>query len=74
LQRGATDAFATVEGLRGWLTASIEGDWSRLKICPDDDCQWAFVDQSRNRSRRWCSMEVCGNRDKTRTYRARHTT
>lgn len=45
--------------------------WHRLKTCPADDCQWAFYDGSRNRSRTWCSMEVCGNRTKTRTYRAR---
>ena len=51
---------------------AIDGTWERIKICPADDCQWAFFDQSRNRSRSWCSMQVCGNRTKTRTYRARH--
>ena len=35
-----------------------------LKVCPADDCQWAFYDQSRNRSAIWCDMEVCGNRHK----------
>jgi predicted RNA-binding Zn ribbon-like protein len=49
------------------------GAWERLKICPADDCQWAFLDNSRNRSRHWCSMEVCGNRSKTRRYRSRKT-
>jgi predicted RNA-binding Zn ribbon-like protein len=47
------------------------GTWDRLKACAADDCQWAFYDSSRNRSRTWCSMEVCGNRAKTRAYRAR---
>jgi predicted RNA-binding Zn ribbon-like protein len=47
------------------------GEWSRLKACPAGDCEWAFHDTSRNRSRTWCSMEECGNRDKTRRYRAR---
>jgi len=47
------------------------GSWDRLKACAADDCQWAFYDTSRNRSRTWCSMEVCGNRAKTRAYRAR---
>jgi predicted RNA-binding Zn ribbon-like protein len=51
--------------------AQAEGSWERLKACAADDCQWAFYDQSRNRSRTWCSMEVCGNRSKTRSYRAR---
>lgn len=54
--------------------ASVDGSWQRLKICRDDTCQWAFFDESRNRSRRWCSMEVCGNRNKTRSYRERHDT
>jgi predicted RNA-binding Zn ribbon-like protein len=47
------------------------GEWPRLKACPAGDCQWAFFDTSRNRSRTWCSMGVCGNRQKTRRYRAR---
>lgn len=47
------------------------GEWPRLKACPAGDCQWAFFDTSRNRSRTWCSMEVCGNRAKTRRYRRR---
>ena len=52
--------------------SSFDGSWERIKICPADDCRVAFYDESRNRSRAWCSMEVCGNRTKTRVYRARH--
>jgi hypothetical protein len=52
---------------------TIRGDWVRLKICPADDCLWAFYDESRNRSRTWCSMRVCGNREKARSWRARAT-
>jgi predicted RNA-binding Zn ribbon-like protein len=51
--------------------AQCAGTWHRLKACAADDCQWAFYDVSRNRSRTWCSMEACGNRAKTRAYRAR---
>src|SRR6476620_8270680 len=47
------------------------GTWERLKAGAAEDCQWAFYDTSRNRARTWCSMEVCGNRAKTRAYRAR---
>ena len=47
------------------------GSWQRMKICPADDCRVAFYDRSKNGSRRWCSMQVCGNRQKTRTYRGR---
>jgi predicted RNA-binding Zn ribbon-like protein len=60
----------------GTLIATVhasmeEGTWPRLKACRDDNCQWAFYDHSRNRSGTWCSMEVCGNRAKARTFRAR---
>ncbi|MCU1684804.1 MAG: hypothetical protein JWQ81_5543 [Amycolatopsis sp.] len=50
---------------------AVRGDWQRLKICPADTCLWAFYDQSRNRSRSWCSMRVCGNREKARAWRER---
>lgn len=50
-----------------------QGAWPRLKACTDDGCQWAFFDATRNRSRTWCSMEECGNRQKTRRYRARRS-
>jgi predicted RNA-binding Zn ribbon-like protein len=49
-------------------------EWKRLKTCRDETCRVAFYDKSRNRSRAWCSMEVCGNRDKQRGYRERHAT
>lgn len=70
------------EGVRGALallfvataSAVADGSWPRLKLCPADDCRWAFYDSSKNRSRQWCSMGVCGNRQKTRTYRARQRT
>ena len=52
--------------------AEHDGTWQRLKICPADDCQWAFFDKSRNRSAVWCDMRVCGNRAKVREYRERH--
>lgn len=51
--------------------AQIDGTWQRFKVCPDDDCGWAFYDWSKNRSATWCSMEVCGNRAKARAYRER---
>jgi predicted RNA-binding Zn ribbon-like protein len=50
-----------------------EGGWERLKACANGRCGWAFYDRSRNRSGRWCSMDVCGNRVKTRAYRRRAT-
>ncbi|MCD2171831.1 CGNR zinc finger domain-containing protein [Rhizobium sp. C4] len=37
-----------------------------LKICPN--CEWLFLDRSKNRSRAWCDMAVCGNRAKARLH------
>jgi predicted RNA-binding Zn ribbon-like protein len=54
------------------FASMADGSWARLKACRADTCQWAFYDQSRNRSGQWCSMAVCGNRAKARTYRHRH--
>jgi predicted RNA-binding Zn ribbon-like protein len=39
---------------------------SRIKICPN--CHWLYLDESRNRSRRWCDMTVCGNRAKAKRH------
>jgi predicted RNA-binding Zn ribbon-like protein len=46
-------------------------DLARVRTCGLDDCGWLFVDQSRNHSRRWCSMEGCGNIAKARAFQAR---
>jgi predicted RNA-binding Zn ribbon-like protein len=51
--------------------AQAEGTWERMKACAAHTCQWAYYDKSRNRSRHWCDMAVCGNRAKARAYRAR---
>jgi predicted RNA-binding Zn ribbon-like protein len=50
----------------GLLTS---GDLGRLKLCAG--CYWVFLDASRNRSRRWCTMEVCGTDEKKRRYVAK---
>lgn len=51
--------------------AMVDGSWQSLKACSADSCRWAFVDGTRNHSRRWCSMSVCGNREKARRFRRR---
>ena len=51
--------------------AQTTGEWVRLKACAQ--CAWAYYDGSRNRSSRWCSMQVCGGRVKRRAYRARRS-
>jgi predicted RNA-binding Zn ribbon-like protein len=69
-------ARADLSGFESRLLLAIErlqceDAWPRLKACTDEECQWAFYDATRNRSRTWCSMEVCGNREKTKRYRQR---
>ncbi len=66
---GVPGALATLAGIVA--TAVADGSWLRLKACRRDVCGWLFYDSSRNRSARWCDMAVCGNRTKTRAYRAR---
>jgi predicted RNA-binding Zn ribbon-like protein len=51
------------------LGAMLDGTWDRLKACRN--CRWSFYDYSPNRSATWCSMQLCGNRRKTRAYRSR---
>ena len=47
-----------------------EGPVDRLRQCEATNCGWLFLDMSKNRSRRWCDMAVCGNRAKAaRHYR-----
>jgi len=69
-ERGVRGALGIVLGAAG--EAMADGSWRRAKACRSDTCRWAFVDHSRNQSRQWCSMSVCGNRAKARAFRKRH--
>ncbi len=44
------------------------GDLRRVRECDSPTCTWLFIDRSRNRSRRWCDMQTCGNRAKARRH------
>jgi predicted RNA-binding Zn ribbon-like protein len=44
---------------------------ANLRRCAADDCGWLFLDTSRTRRRRWCTMQSCGNRAKARRFYAR---
>jgi predicted RNA-binding Zn ribbon-like protein len=68
-RRNVDGALADLIGVV--YTAMADGTWSRLKACRREVCHWLFYDRSRNRSAVWCQMAVCGNRTKTRAYRAR---
>lgn len=45
---------------------------ARMKACPADDCHFVFYDRTKNKSRVWCDMAVCGNRAKVRRFNERH--
>ena len=45
---------------------------SLLRACEKPDCRWLFLDTSKNHTRRWCDMKICGNRMKARRFKAQH--
>jgi len=55
-----------------WGEVLASDETSRLRICDNPACRWAFHDASRNRSKRWCDDKCCGNLMKVRRFRARH--
>ena len=50
------------------LTSTLS---DRIRECADSECGWIFIDHSKNRSRRWCSMSDCGNLAKARRFQER---
>ena len=46
----------------------VSQDLRKLRECEAGDCYWLFLDNSRNHSRRWCTMNACGNREKARRH------
>ncbi len=46
------------------MTTLLQADLTRIKQCQGEKCGWLFLDTTKNKSRRWCEMEVCGNRAK----------
>ncbi|KQU52622.1 hypothetical protein ASG72_06810 [Bosea sp. Leaf344] len=53
------------------LALLTQQDLARVKRCEGDHCGWLIYDATKNRRRRWCEMETCGNRAKIRAFRAR---
>jgi predicted RNA-binding Zn ribbon-like protein len=51
------------------LTSEAAG---MVRECANLECRWLFLDTSRNHSRRWCDMKICGNRMKARRFKAQH--
>jgi predicted RNA-binding Zn ribbon-like protein len=72
--------FVAREGGLDWLLAAIarsaaeilaEGSKARIRRCANPECELLFCDQSRTGRRRWCSMAICGNRQKVATFARR---
>ena len=69
--------FATHAKLPVWMLSlaarqlMTSDAMDRVRACGADSCRWLFLDTSKNHTRRWCKMEVCGNRMKARRFQAR---
>ncbi len=65
-------------GLPLWLLSLATAEFvtsdemSLLRECGNPECRWLFVDTSKNHTRRWCDMKICGNRMKARRFKAQH--
>lgn len=69
-EQGAVDAL-TSELLAVLATAELSGGRDRLKVCRFQQCRWVYYDRSPGNNSAWCSMDICGARNKMRSYRAR---
>jgi predicted RNA-binding Zn ribbon-like protein len=69
--------FETNAELPVWLLARAASQLmtsealGRIRACGAESCRWLFLDTSKNHTRRWCNMKVCGNRMKARRFQAR---
>jgi predicted RNA-binding Zn ribbon-like protein len=82
---GGIDGRLELRPMRRWRSAEdlllpigetlaklvCEEDFSHVKACEGHNCTLLFVDHTRRRTRRWCSMAVCGNRAKQAAHRNR---
>jgi predicted RNA-binding Zn ribbon-like protein len=61
-----------------WLLSSsaarllLSEDARKVRECDNPECRWLFMDTSKNHTRRWCDMRICGNRMKARRFKAQH--
>ena len=75
-QGGVDDGETPVEAVLGPISLSAltllqQADLTRVKQCQGEKCGWLFFDATKNKSRRWCEMEVCGNRAKQKRFSER---
>jgi len=64
-----------------WVMAEIAGSFTdllvhhdklRVKVCENPNCRWIFYDESKSRTKRWCTNDKCANLWKVRRFRERH--
>lgn len=70
---GWPDSAPTLDRVSWWVARSAaelltSSDLTFVRECASYDCGWLFMDTTKNRSRRWCDMRVCGNRAKSRRH------
>jgi predicted RNA-binding Zn ribbon-like protein len=75
-QRGFDNPAETADGplwviLESTVQLLTSTEIGFVRTCKEKSCQWLFIDSSKSHSRRWCSMEICGNRNKSQRYRDR---
>jgi len=63
--------WVMAEIVASFLQMVTEGHAGRVKICENPDCKWVYYDESKNRTRRWCSHDTCGTLMKVRRFRSR---
>jgi predicted RNA-binding Zn ribbon-like protein len=69
---------ATTPELPLWLLSLCAADlvtsdeFHKVRECGNSECRWLFLDTSKNHTRRWCDMKICGNRMKARRFKAQH--
>jgi predicted RNA-binding Zn ribbon-like protein len=73
------DEQVKAAGFPVWLIAQsasqllLSDALGRVRACEADSCRWLFLDSSKNHTRRWCNMKVCGNRAKARRFQERRS-
>ncbi len=71
------DSHAANPSLPLWILSQsvaellLSDSIAQLRTGAVDTCRWLFLDMSKNHTRRWCNMKVCGNRMKARRFQAR---
>jgi predicted RNA-binding Zn ribbon-like protein len=70
-ERTALDAvlWPVAQSAASLLTSDVRGRVRECEAGEAGTCAWLFLDRSRNRTRRWCDMKICGNRAKIRRFR-----